>query len=152
LSIVKIGFSDFYNKTFDKSFYSQYGYDFSLRYNNFKLPVDVLTHKSLGGLNLYDTLLRNDDYCLISNVCSEGTFDLNIDTTLHKIYVVPGITDNLLDYVMLIHYAKEIHCIDSSFYHLVDSMGVNAKLFYYDVRNDHSNKIRISDKWIQIQA
>lgn len=146
LELLKIGFSDFSNKTFDKSFYEQFGYDFILRYNNFKLPVNTID-----SVFLYNKLAENQsDYCLISNICSEGTFDLNINNSLHKIYVVPGVTRNLLDYTMLIEYAKEIHCIDSAFYHLVDSIGVNAKLFFHDVRNDVHNKIRVSDKWIKM--
>lgn len=143
LEILKIGFCDFDNETFDESFYTQLGYNLVLRYNNFKLP-------RLSDW-LYERLVSTKDYCLISDTCSEGQFELSINTSLEKIYIKPGITTNLLDYVSLIKNAKEIHCIDSAVYHLVDSIGVQAKLFFHDVRNSPNNKIRVSNKWIRVQ-
>ena len=139
LNILKIGFQNFCNATFDESFYKQFGYDLILRYNNFKLPKVSEW--------LYDKLITSREYCLISDQCSEGTFDLNVNNDLNKIHVRPGMTTNLLDYVKLIYHAKEIHCIDSAFYHLVDSVGTQANLFFHNDRNPASNKIRVSDKW-----
>lgn len=142
LELIQIGFRDFNNKTFDQSFYSQFGYDLSLRYDNFRLPKYIKNSKKI-----FEQLCSSKEYALISNMSSEGQYDINISTELNKIYIVPGITTNLLDYIDLIFNAKEIHCIDSSVYHLVDSLSLNAKLYFYDVRNSDGNKIRVSEKW-----
>ena len=142
LQFLQIGFRDFDNQTFDKTFYTHLGFDFSLRYDNFKLP---------SGLNkdVYETHYKTEfGYCLIHNESSVGTFDFDIDTQYEKKYIKRGITDNLLDYIEVIKNAKEIHCVDSSVYHLVDSINVDAKLFYHDLRNENGNKIRVSDKWV----
>lgn len=140
--LFQVGFKDFNNKTFDKSFYSQFGYDFNLRYDNFKVPKNIKNSKSV-----YEKLSKGEKYCLISNICSEGEFDLNIQSDFPLIFIKPGITPNLLDYIDLIFAAEEIHCVDSSVYHLVDSLNVKAKLYFHDVRNSAENKIRVSEKW-----
>ena len=46
----------------------------------------------------------------------------------------------MLSYMKVIENAKEIHCVDSSFFCLVDSVSSNLKseLFYHDMRvNNH---------------
>ena len=51
---------------------------------------------------------------------------------------------NLFLYKDLIRDAKEIHCINSSFLHLVDRVDTNAKLYYHDVRG---GIIKLKKKW-----
>lgn len=145
LRVLQIGFKDFNNQTFDKSFYSQLNLDFSLRYSGFRLPNNITNSN-----NIYNKLVHNKPYCLIHKTCSEGVIDFNVETDLDKIYIEPGITKNLLDYVDIIQNAEEIHCIDSSVYHLIDSIDVSAKLYFHNIRGSHDNKIRVSDKWIKI--
>lgn len=145
LKVVKIGFVDFSNKTFDRSFYSQLGVDFSRRYTNFKLPEQIENSEEI-----YNKLVTEFPYCLIHRVCSQEIFDLNIDTNLPRIYIQPGVTNNLLDYVKIIKNASEIHCVDSSVYHLIDSIDVPGKLYFHDVRSSSDNKITVSDKWVKI--
>lgn len=44
----------------------------------------------------------------------------------------PPMTDSILDHVPVLKAAKEIHCMDSCFFHLVESMPrVKAKLFFH---------------------
>ena len=45
-----------------------------------------------------------------------------------------GVFDDLLFYRRLIAGAAEVHCINSSVIHLVDSLDLTARLFYHDVR------------------
>lgn len=145
LPILTVGFTDFKNPSFDRSFYVGMGLDFSLRYSNFKLPKEIENSK-----NIYDQVVDNVPYCLVHNVCSDGEFNLNIKTDLNMVYIKPGLTKNLLDYVKVIENASEIHCVDSSVFHLIDSMEVNAKLYFHDIRSSIDNKIRVSDKWIKV--
>lgn len=145
IRVLRVGFMDFDNKTFDKSFYSQLNLDFSLRYSNFKLPREIKNSKLL-----YDKLVTKEPYCLIHNTCSEGEIDIKVETELEKIYIKDGVTENLLDYIDVIRCAEEIHCIDSSIYHLIDSIEVRSKLYFHNDRNFFDNKIIASSKWIQI--
>ena len=53
----------------------------------------------------------------------------------------------MLDYLDMIYFADEIHCIDSSFFHLVDSIpNLNASLFFHDVRKNITN-FQKTKKW-----
>ena len=42
---------------------------------------------------------------------------------------------NIFLYRNLIENANEIHCIDSSFLHLVERVDTSAKLYYHNVKN-----------------
>ena len=49
------------------------------------------------------------------------------------------IYNNIFLYMKLIEEAQEIHCIDSSFIHLVERSETKAKLFFHNIKN---NKIK----------
>ena len=51
---------------------------------------------------------------------------------------------NIFLYKDLIRDAKEIHCVNSSFVHLVDRVETNGKLYYHDVRG---GIIKLRKKW-----
>lgn len=68
-----------------------------------------------------------------------------------KVIPVQPHTHNLLDWHVLIEQAQEIHCVASSFFHLVDSLWnrTQADLYYHEVRsnailqvNCHANNYR----------
>ena len=54
------------------------------------------------------------------------------------------IFNNIFLYKDLIRDAEEIHCVNSSFLHLVDRVETNAKLYYHDVRG---GIIKLKKKW-----
>jgi hypothetical protein len=65
------------------------------------------------------------------------------------IEIKPSYTNNIFDYLKLIELSDEIHCIDSSFIHLIDSVKTNGKLFYHKnvkVRNISESHTQIK-KW-----
>tara|TARA_A100001035_G_scaffold238565_1_gene203270 strand:+ start:96 stop:314 length:219 start_codon:yes stop_codon:yes gene_type:complete len=51
---------------------------------------------------------------------------------------------NIFLYKKIIEEASEIHCINSSFLHLVDRVDTKAKLYYHDVRG---GIIKLKKKW-----
>ena len=62
-------------------------------------------------------------------------------------------SDTIFDYKKLIENATEIHCIDSSFKHLVESLNTNATLFYhknYNFRNTSSEPHKTRKLWIEL--
>jgi hypothetical protein len=52
---------------------------------------------------------------------------------MKKIYVEP-LTDCMLDWCELAESAEEVHCIDSSFIHLAQSLNVKSG-FFHNIRN-----------------
>jgi hypothetical protein len=140
IPIFRVGFQNCNINEWNTSFYSQLNLDFSIRYSRFQLPKNITNQD-----NLYN-LLSKDNYCLIHRESSEGKYQLNIDNKNKNVEVSieSDPYGNLLNYVKLIKNAKEIHCINSSFFHLVDSIDTNAKLFYHDIRK---KDFKILDKW-----
>jgi len=138
----------------ERQLYEHFDIPFSTRYKEFKMPSAIP-----GTDQLYDLLTEgNQDYCLFhQQTFHHGPGKINIDLQgwraacgfppLKIIEITPGITDNLFQFAMLIEKAKEIHCVCSSFFNLVDSMHdrTNARLFFHDIRAD--NLMMLNSKW-----
>lgn len=150
VSILRVGFENCDLKNWDKSFYNQLKIDFSERYKSFYLPRKK-PEKILE--------VPKEDYILIHRMGSVGIcYDFNIKTNLKIIEVVPNLSNNLFSFIELITNAKEIHCIHSSVFHLVDSISHNFKmtdqLYYYDMRHDHSTYgtyFEVSNIWKKVE-
>ena len=131
--------------SWDQVFYAQHNIDFKERWDSFKIERDIDREQSL-----YDFLNPNDDdYVLIHNVGSDGVDRLNnniINPNLKKIYVEKH-TENIFDYLMLLEKSKEVHCVESSFHVLVDSLNLNTSLFFHTLTNGRGFEHKIKDKW-----
>lgn len=132
----------------DESFYKQINIDFSERWNSFYYNRDFKSEKSI-----YDELNPNKEkFALIHNEDSTGTERVDktkINPELKQIFLQKRKT--IFEYGFLIATATEIHCIDSSLKHLVDSLPTMGKLFYHKNFNtrttlEHNHK----KKWIII--
>jgi hypothetical protein len=140
LPVIRVGFEYCNRNEWNTSFYSQLKIDYSIRYERFNLPKNIPYEEEL--FNLFS----KKDYCLIHRESSEGKFNIRIGTDL-PIVEIEKKTDpykNLLSYRKLIENAKEIHCINSSVFHLVDGINPNSKLIYHDIR---PKDFKIEDKW-----
>lgn len=140
LPVVRVGFEYCNRNEWNTSFYSQFKIDFSIRYSMFKLPENIPNENSI-----YDKFSK-DKYCLVHKESSESKYDLKINTDL-PIVEIEKSTDpygNLLNYRKLIQNANEIHCVNSSVFHFVDSIETDAKLIYHDVRK---RDFKIENKW-----
>jgi hypothetical protein len=143
IPIIKVGFDSCDPYNWDRSFYKQLDIPFDVRYSYFRLP------------SLVENMLPvpNEDYILIHDSTRIKKYDLNIESNYHHMYVVDGLTDNMLCYLNAIYGAKEIHCVNSSFFHLVDSISdINGKLYYYDVRNTDATRFNMDElKWNKVK-
>lgn len=106
-------------ETFDQTFYRQAGIDFECRWESFKLPEILNPVKSEEG---------------IAFICEDKERGFNINhemilSTLPKFY--PSKSDTIFDYVPLLYLAEEVHTIDTSFLHLIESIPVKGSLFYH---------------------
>lgn len=137
--ILLVGFQYHDPKNWDKSFYQQVNIDFSERYKSFYFPKNPPN-------NIINP--PNEDYILVHDQSSVAKYDLNIKTNFKIIEVEQGLSDNLFSYIEIIKNAKEIHCINSSVFHLIDSISnLTPKLYYHDIRDDDGSKFEISKKW-----
>lgn len=150
--LIKIGheklefIKNFYSCKWDEAFYKQIDVDFEKRWSSFYFERDNQMEDELY------TLLNpnNEEYCLIHNKDSQGVDRINYEKIREnlKLIFLDKIPNYLLfHYVKLIENAKEIHCIDSSFKHLVDSVETESELFYhknyiqrYSEANEHTHK------------
>ena len=114
---------------FDNEFYNLAGIDLQARWDKFKMPTDDSASKEF-----FNKFIKDKEYCLVHRQGSPRSYDLDIKTDLPIYYVESGLTETILDWADVIKNAKEIHCIDSSIIHLVDSLELSAeKLYYHDV-------------------
>ena len=135
--ITYVGFQQEEGDYFDELFYKQVNVDFKHRYTSFYVPND--------SENMI--IIPNAKFRLIHKESSLGNYDLKIKSDdLIDIFVTKELGKNIFSYMELIKNAQEIHCIDSSFIHLVDSLPLSNNLFFHNVRKD-KYKFKFNNKW-----
>jgi hypothetical protein len=138
--ILMIGFGNCNYNNWEESFYAQVKLNYSERYDSFILPVNNQESEKL-----YDELVGDKkEYILVHRNSSDSdNYPINIwkgreekISDIQIVEVLPNKADNLLSYIKIIKNSKEIHCVPSSFYCLVDSISdqIKSKLFYHDIR------------------
>jgi len=131
--IIKIGFEklDVRNQRFDESFYKQFNIPFQYRWDKFKMKRNTIKEKEL--FEKYD--IKEGGYIFLHDD-STRNYIINRDYIKNKNLkiITPklGLTKNMIDYSYIIENAKEIHCMDSSFRLLIDSLDmVNVDKYYH---------------------
>ena len=142
--ILRVGFENLpkiinkYNCGWDESFYIQCDIDFKERWSSFEINRNLESEDIL--FNMLNP--NNEEYCLVHSSGSDNVDRINynaIGVDLKIIKITKNYTNNIFDYLKLIERSSQIHCIDSSFLHLVDSVKTNGLLCYHK-----QNKIRNS--------
>jgi hypothetical protein len=118
--VYRVGFEKT-RKDWDVSFYDSVGIPFEKRWSSFKCYRDKCEERKIE-LSINP---EQEPFVLVHNTGSNETFDIQIKTNIKIIKVMP-ISDCLLDWCGMIEKAKDIYCIDSSFIHLCQSLGVNG--------------------------
>ena len=131
---------------FNTWFYNQLDFDYSLSYDYFLLKDHQEKTEQLYKHLIEFYNIKDENYQLVHCESYNDKFTLNINEDLDCIYVEKDsdIFKNIFLYTKVIENAKEIHCINSSFIHLVDRIVMDKPLFYHKIR--HSN-LFLSDKW-----
>jgi hypothetical protein len=132
-------------KPFYREFYKSVNLSYKHSYKNFYIPENLNLQNKLK-LHLFETYnVESKNYVLIHKDSSVKSYDLNIKNT-KRIFVEreTDIFNNIFLYKDVIKDAREIHCVNSSFLHLVDRVDTNAKLYYHDVRG---GIIKLKKKW-----
>ena len=131
----EIGASYVELKRFDASYYEQLNISFENRWEPKQIKPGPQSEALKNKLNP-----NQEKYILACNTASSNvSFNLRIQNSKNKkiIYVHPA-TNNLCDWIGLMENAEEIHTIDTSFIHLIESYFYKAenfpKLFFHLAR------------------
>ncbi len=137
-------------KKFDASHYEQLNIPFSFRWEAGQIKPGPRSNELFKTLNP-----NNDNFILVCNTASSNvSFKLKIDnpSNYKVIYIYPA-TNNLCDWIDLMKAANEIHTIDTSFIHLVESFFYGAndypKLFFHLARPSGTEFTR-KLQWIMV--
>jgi hypothetical protein len=104
--------------------------------NKNKLNRISLVVKKRNLTNVMSYLNVGEDYIFVHDKCSTGDYKLDIKSDLRQIKPdkIPC-ESSIFDWIGIIENAKEIHAINSSFVHLIDSVKTNGKLYYHNKPN-----------------
>lgn len=146
--IIKINLENFNENQgvlWDEFFYKQHNIDFKNRWDNFKVIRDFKREEFL-----YNYLNPNDEkFILIHRSGSDGVdrINYNLIRNEYKKIFVENHTNNIFDYFLLACKAEEIHCVESCFLVLMDSLDLNKNLFYHNNLNTRCNNFNLKNKW-----
>jgi hypothetical protein len=152
LKILKVGFKK-RQPPFNLSFYNQFGLPYEYSIDLFKLPRNPKKEAQLLD-HLKDYYGITGEYQLVHNTSSYGTVGLKINPSLSIIYMdkESDLFKNMFLYTAVIENSTEIHCLDSSFLHLVERTYTLAKLFFHKVKknNQEAAEVYLLKKWKEI--
>jgi len=136
LVTLKVGFKK-RKPPFNLSFYEQFDLPYSISFEKFKITRDEAKEE-----NLYQHLKGiyniNSPYQIVHNQSSYGKVNLRTNEKLPTIFIEKetDLYKNIFLYIKIIENAKEIHCLDSSFLHLVERVETDAMLFFHNIKKD----------------
>lgn len=150
IKVLKIGFAVGAEKhtkcLWDENFYKNANIDFEYSWSKFFVNPDLDRCKKV----FKELNPNNESYIFVHSIDSTNTDRIDysvIDQSKKKILSNPNIA--FFDYYYIIQRASEIHCIDSSFKHLVDRIPTAGKLFYHKLANPKEYDCHNSKKeWI----
>lgn len=151
VKILRIGFDNIGATSFNLAFYKQIGLPYRYTYKYFNLPEAVDKELELQNhlIDYYNVDPKN--YSIVHNEYQwpGGTFELKNTDEKNTIFVTreSDIFNNIFYYQKLIQDANTIHCINSSFLHLVERVKTSAKLYYHHLRK---NKMHLSNRWTYV--
>jgi len=112
---------------FEKIFYEKSGIAIEERYNSFYFERDAERE-----LRLLEKVNPPDNYALICLNSSRSSIEKTDLKTSLPIVEFENIEDDLIfDWIPIIKNAKEIHSVNTSFFHLVNSINPSCKKVYY---------------------
>jgi hypothetical protein len=155
VEVLKIGsqgkdwWSDNYRRS-DRNFYDQAGIDFNHRWTSFYFPRNDSYEEEL-----FNLLTSNKEFAFIHEDKLRG-FEINrkyIDKSLE--IVTPSLLlrkYNIFHYTLILEQAKQIHCIESSFGALIESLNLNQEKFAHryarpEAKNDRRSEFTYKSIW-----
>jgi len=140
--VFRVGFEKTKITDWDGSFYDCVKLPYSVRWSHFKINRNKEMEEKLEL-----ALSVREPFVLVHKQSSEISFNLDIKTP-HRIIEVQPYSDNMLDWCGMIEKANEIHCIDSSFMCLAQSIRDDG--FFHSIRSTCKNQTpsqRVKSTW-----
>jgi hypothetical protein len=132
INLVRAGFERCRKNDWAMSLYDSVGIAFIERWKSFCYERDKKEEQEL-----IDSLNLPNEFILVHDVSSVGKFNLTISSNLPVISVMPIQSFSVFSWLGVVERASEVHCIDSSFAHIIESFEeINENLFFHDVKND----------------
>lgn len=103
-------------------FYRQAGLDYEISFS--ECPIEQQAKK------IKQLPIPVGEYNFLHDKGSQGRFIVNRDW-IRGDYIESKDQGSILQYCDILKNAKEIHCVDSSFFHLVERIETKGKLFYH---------------------
>ena len=126
---LKIGFNAVTDVPWDIAFYKQVGLDFNLSWDLFHIRRDLGREQEA-----YRVLNPNNKPYIFVHGHSIGQTIPKVQIE-HDLIIGPDARFKFFDFISILENAEEVHCVNSSFLHLVDRIKTNGKLFYHSCRN-----------------
>lgn len=153
LKILKVGFKKRL-PPFNKSFYSQFNLPYSISFEKFDLQRDENKETELFNY-LKDYYNIKKEFQLVHNQSSFGKVELRTNKNLPSIYIDKDtdIFKNIFYYLKVIELASEIHCLDSSFLHLVERVQTKANLYFHNIKKEGQKgaQVYLTKNWKEIK-
>lgn len=152
LDLINIGYYNYKAmKHWDESFYTSIGIDYEVKYEYFKIPIDVLNKAKDKFINHFKPVY-SQDYIFIHD---DPNRNYNIPNPEHSKYRIVRNSElvssyNIFDMIPILQNAKELHMMGSSLICLCDLLDIPAlerqRAFYYpELRG--MNRWRGAEKW-----
>jgi len=140
---------------FDQNFYDQAKLEFNKRWTSFYFPRNEFSEKQL----LEELQCEKGKYIFLHEDESRN-FKINRDLITSNLKIISPVNNisksNFFDYAYVIENAAEIHCIESSFAALVESLQIDVKKFAHryarhHALNDFRHEFTYRSNWIIIK-
>lgn len=132
IKLVRAGFEKCRPIDWAVSLYDSVNISFSERWDSFYYKRDKIREQKL-----IDRINLPSEFILVHDTSSVGKFDLKIKSTIPIVKVEPIDEFGIFSWLGVVERSKEIHCIDSSFAHMVESFnGICSNLNFHDAKNN----------------
>ncbi len=122
---------------------------YSVSYNYFSCPSENNKENQLYSYLIDKFDIKNQKYILVHDEASDEKYNLEINSDLKSVSLSSefDIFNNIFFYKKIIMNAQEVHCVNSSFAHLLDRFDTKGKRIYHDIRG---GRLKFKKKWSYI--
>lgn len=145
IPLARIGFDDLDRNNFERSFYELINAPLENRITRFRFPKNLDN-----SIAFYKNVIYNmgEDYIFVFNTSTHCTHNLKIESNKNQFVANKADTNDILDYIHTIMFAKEVHFINSGLWPMIVQMFHMKmlrcdKIYFHDVRKLSEGGLKI---------